>query len=148
MTKATPLKSIVLYADDDTDDLQLVEEAFIKYKTNVELVTVPDGVQALAYLRNLSHFDPTPCLIILDINMPRMNGKEVLVSIRNMNRFEEVPVVLFSTSSQPQDKDFATLHRAGFITKPIDIKQVDAIADTFIEHCNEEARKNIRRQFR
>jgi len=136
----------VLYADDDRDDLELVKDAFAQYSNNVDVVTVMNGSEALSYLDQLSAFDPTPCLIILDINMPVFNGKEVLVKIRQMDRFKSLPVVLFSTSSQPTDINFARRYDAGFITKPLDMQQMEIITDQFIEHCTEEIRKKIRRQ--
>ncbi len=107
-----------------------------------------DGSEAISYLTNLSQFDPTPCLVILDINMPRMTGKEALIKLRQLDRFETVPVMLFTTSSLPSDIEFARRYKAGFLTKPIDIRQMDVITDQFIEHCTEEVRKNIRRKLK
>ncbi|MES2881506.1 MAG: response regulator [Bacteroidota bacterium] len=144
MTKLTPSKNIVLYADDDADDLELVEEAFARYASNVEVISFIDGTGALSYLQNLSPVDASPCLIILDINMPVINGKEVLLRLRQMQRFESVPVVLFTTSSQPMDKTFAEKNNAGFVTKPLDVKQMQIITDQFIDHCTDEIRNNLR----
>lgn len=136
-------KNIVLYADDDIDDLQLIKEAFSPYSDKVELVTVSDGLEAITYLENIPVHQPAPCLIILDINMPRMNGKEALKVIRELNRFDEVPAILFTTSSQTKDKDFAKTYNAGFLTKPTDYNQVDLIAGQFIEHCTGEIKNNL-----
>lgn len=146
MTKSITPKNIVLYADDDPDDLQLVNEAFAQYAKDVEVVTVTDGRSALNYLENLPELEPAPCLIILDVNMPVFDGKQVLVQLRDMERFKDVPVVLFTTSSLPSDKTFAGLYKAGFITKPLNLKQMELIIDQFIEHCVEEVKKKIRRQ--
>lgn len=146
MTKYTQPKNIVLYADDDPDDLELVKDAFSNYSSNVEVIACNNGIQALSYINNLSPEDPTPCLIILDINMPILSGKEVLVRLREKERFSDIPVVLFTTSSQPSDKNFATQYKAGFITKPIDTKQMAYIADKFIDHCAEEIKNKIRKQ--
>lgn len=143
-----PPKHIVLYADDDPDDLALVQEAFEKYADNVDVVTVSDGFEAISYLNGLDHFEPAPCLIILDINMPRMNGKEALQKIRNLQRFEGIPVVLFTTSSFLLDKDFATKYAAGFITKPLDSRQIKIIAEQFVSHCTDEIKKSIQRKMR
>jgi CheY-like chemotaxis protein len=146
MNKAATPKNIVLYADDDPDDLELVEDSFARYAKNVDVITARDGSQALSYLLRLSEDDPTPCLIILDINMPVLNGKEVLKKLREMPQFESVPVVLFTTSSLPQDQNFAKKYNAGFVTKPLDITQMELITEIFIDRCTDEIKKNIRRR--
>ncbi len=146
MTQSITPKNIVVYADDDPDDLELVQDAFAQYSNNVEVVSFIDGISALSWLQSLSPFDPKPCLVILDVNMPVLNGKEVLIRIRQLENFESLPVVLFTTSSQPQDKSFAAQYGAGFVTKPLDIKQMEIITDQFINHCAEEIRNKIRRQ--
>jgi CheY-like chemotaxis protein len=144
MTTEMSARNIILYAEDDPDDVQLVQDAFNQYANNVDLVTVGDGMEALTYLKNISTNDPTPCLIILDINMPRMDGKEALVQIREIKRFENIPAILFTTSSQPRDKEFAQKYNSGFITKPIDVTQMDVIACKFIEHCADEIQKEMK----
>ncbi|HEV7622090.1 MAG TPA: response regulator [Flavisolibacter sp.] len=135
----------VVYADDDIDDLDLVKDSFRQYSNNVQVITFKDGSQVLSYLKSLSAIDTPPCLIILDINMPIINGKDVLIRIRQIERYKSVPVVLFTTSSQPQDQSFANQYNAGFITKPLGIQQMEMITEQFIDHCAEEIRKNIRR---
>jgi CheY-like chemotaxis protein len=100
----------------------------------------------LSYLASLDHFDPAPCLIILDINMPRLDGKEALKKIRTMPRYAEIPVVLFTTSSYTLDREFARQNKAGFITKPLDVRQIESIADQFVQHCTDEIKKSIRKQ--
>jgi CheY-like chemotaxis protein len=145
MTKPTSPRNIVFYADDDVDDLELVQDAFSQYAHNVEVVTAKDGSQALSYLQGLNEGDPKPCLIILDVNMPFFNGKEVLKRIRAIDHFETVPVVLFTTSSMPSDQGFAEKYKAGFVTKPLDISQMEVITELFIDHCSDEIKKKIRR---
>ena len=145
MTKSISPRNIVLYADDDIDDLELVISSFEQYSNNVEVITFRDGTEILEYLNKRTSLDPTPCLIILDINMPLLNGKEALVKIRNMPGYESVPVVLFSTSSQPSDGTFAKKYNAGFMTKPLEHAQMRIITDQFIDHCNDDIRKNIRK---
>ena len=139
-----PDKKTIVYADDDPDDIELLKEAFYCMTENVELITCSNGAETLDYLKALSPQEPTPCLIILDINMPILGGKETLSRLRSIDRFVETPVVLFSTSSQTHDKDFARQHKAGFISKPLDIREMAKIADSFIDHCTEEVKKSLR----
>ena len=147
MTQTTPPTHLVLYADDDVDDIRFVEESFSETTQNIELITTYNGIDLLKYLQSLKPLDPNPCLIILDVNMPRLNGKETLLKIREMDRFRSVPVVLFTTSSTELDKNFARNYNAGFVTKPLDNAQMKNITDRFIEHCSDEVKKLIRRSY-
>ena len=84
MTQSLPPKNIVFYADDDLDDLELVKDAFAQYAKDVEVLTATDGSKALSYLSNLKKYDTIPCLIILDVNMPVIDGKETLLRLRRL----------------------------------------------------------------
>jgi CheY-like chemotaxis protein len=148
MTKSTPPKNIVVYADDDPDDIQLVLDSFSRYSTNVEVLTFRDGLQTLSYLQNISGIDSLPCLIILDINMPRLDGKETLIRIRQIEELVETPVVMFTTSFFPLDPTFAEEYKAGLIKKPLDVRQMELITDQFIEFCTEDIKKRIRGKIR
>jgi CheY-like chemotaxis protein len=148
MSNPVTPRNVVFYADDDADDLELVQDAFARYANNVEVVTSKDGAQALAYLQSLQEGASIPCLIILDINMPLMNGREVLKKIKLMPRLDSIPVVLFSTSSSPQDQEFAIKYNAGLVTKPLHVSQMEMITDLFIEHCSDEIRRNISKHSR
>lgn len=138
-------KHIVVYADDDHDDLDFVERAFADYTHTVELVSFPQAKKALEFLESLAEQNICPCLIILDINMPEINGKELLVRLRNHKHYTFTPIVLFSTSSAPWDIRFAEKHQAVLITKPITYEQMDTIMEEFIQHCSEEVRNSIKR---
>lgn len=142
MTQSPP-RQIVLHADDDPDDIQLVREAFATHTKNVEVISLHDGFEALAWLKSLGAASRKPCLIILDINMPRMDGKETLQHIRTMTQFDTVPVMLFTTSAQRFDQEFAQRYNAGFLTKPIDDRQMDTIIKNFLAYCSEEVRNEI-----
>ena len=144
MTKSTPPKGLVLYADDDQDDLQLIKDAFSKYSETVRLLTFEDGASILNYIKKLTSFEPLPCLIILDINMPGMNGKEVLRRIRQIHEYQEVPIVLFSTSTLPSEADFAMSFGAGFVTKPLYTQQIDQLVEYIIQNCSDDTKKWFR----
>ncbi|HUC82960.1 MAG TPA: response regulator [Flavisolibacter sp.] len=146
MTKALPNKSLVLYADDDPDDLDLVKEAFSIYAYAVDLKTFKDGVELLKEVSTMDPYSPLPCLIILDINMPRMNGKEVLHRLRNMRGYENVPIVLFSTSTLPSEREFARSFGAGFITKPLYTEQIHLLIEQMLDHCSDELQERLKRK--
>lgn len=146
MTKSLPPKSLVLYADDDTDDRALLLEAFHDYSHVIDMLTFKDGIELLHFIDQLSPLLPAPCLIILDINMPRLNGIEILKKLRSKKELAEVPVVLFSTSTQPAEKAVAHHLNAGFVTKPLIASQIHQIVDELLMHCNEEIKQRLNRK--
>lgn len=146
MTMSQPPKSLVLYADDDPDDLALIQDAFSPLFHAVELQTFADGQLLLHYLDTLQPLQPAPCLIILDINMPRMNGKEVLQKLRRQQETQDTPVVLFSTSTLPSEAAFAKKFNAGFVTKPLVTSQIQQIVEELLAHCSEDVKKRLNRR--
>lgn len=147
MTQSLPPKSLVLYADDDRDDIDLVTDAFNEFSQSIELKTFSNGLELLEFLKSTGPLEPLPCLIILDINMPKMDGKETLSELRDLDGYEEIPVVLFSTSTLPSEKAFARSFGAGFVTKPLHMSQIHQLVDQMLAHCSEVKRnfKNMRR---
>ena len=125
---------IVLYAEDDIDDANYIRKVFAEKHANINLVVVSNGSDALDFLKQLG--EQKISLIILDINMPKMDGREALVRIRSMKRFQNVPTILFTTSAMEPDKKFARSYHAEYIRKPAMIHQMDAIVDHFINICN------------
>ena len=129
-------KSLVFYTDDDEDDREFVAEAFQLHDDYIELKMFTDGIELL------NHIDlqpqPHPCLIILDLNMPKIDGKDTLRMLRQKHGYENVPVVVFTTSSLPADSYFAQHYKAGFITKPLDLRQMTSIVERFLEYCSDE----------
>ena len=144
MNKVLLPDNLVIYVDDDPDDRELVRDAFYKHVNKVEMLCFGSGSEALSYLAE-TKADRMPCLIILDINMPILGGKEILVRLRQMDKFQTVPVVLFSTSTMPDDKQFAECNGAGIITKPLSMHQMEAVILLFIDHCQLEIQKALRK---
>ena len=133
-------KHTIVYAEDDLDDLFIVKQAFEKHD-HIEVVHAPDGKRALVTLEEMAEQNTLPCLVILDINMPVMNGREALQAIRKHPQLISVSVVLFSTSNSPSDAEFAQKHDAVLVTKPIEYSDLENIAATFVEQCNFEINK-------
>ena len=129
----------VLLVDDDPGDVLLVREAFDDHKVGNLLSVVSDGVQALEYVRaEGSYVDAArPDLILLDLNLPRKSGIEVLEEIKTDASLSTIPVVVLTTSEAEEDIVRAyKLHANAYITKPVDFEQftriVHQIDDFFI----------------
>jgi CheY-like chemotaxis protein len=129
----------VLLVEDDAGDVLLIREAFEDHKVGNVLSVVSDGVEAMDYVRGEgSYADITrPDLILLDLNLPRKSGIEVLAEIKNDPALSMIPVVVLTTSEAEEDIVGAyKLHANAYITKPVDFEQftkiVHQIDDFFI----------------
>jgi CheY-like chemotaxis protein len=129
----------VLLVEDDAGDVLLIREAFEDHKVGNVLSVVSDGVEAMDYvLGEGSYADITrPDLILLDLNLPRKSGIEVLAEIKNDPALSMIPVVVLTTSEAEEDIVGAyKLHANAYITKPVDFEQftkiVHQIDDFFI----------------
>ncbi|WP_404394090.1 response regulator [Pseudoalteromonas phenolica] len=116
----------ILMADDDEDDRLLAQDALEESRVLNAVQFVKDGVELLEYLRNEGQFTsaqkyPRPNLILLDLNMPRMDGREALREIKKDPALRSIPVVILTTSKEEEDKlrgyDSGA---ASYITKPVD----------------------------
>ena len=133
-------KHTIVYAEDDLDDVFILKQAFERHD-HIEVVHAPDGKIALVMLEGMARVNVLPCLVILDINMPVMNGREALQAIRTSTDLSKLPVVLFSTSNSPADRMFAESHEAILITKPVEFANLERIVEQFIHRCNFEINK-------
>jgi CheY-like chemotaxis protein len=126
----------VLLVEDDPGDVQLTKEAFEEHKVRNRLTVVSDGVHALAYLRRDATVYPDavrPDLILLDLNLPRVDGREVLQEIKGDPDLRSIPVVVLTTSQADEDivRSY-NLHANAYVTKPVDfdrfisvVRQID-----------------------
>ncbi|MEO0352301.1 MAG: response regulator [Cyanobacteria bacterium P01_A01_bin.15] len=115
-------KSIdILLVEDDTVDVMTVRRAFKKGKVSNPLHVTSNGLEALDLLRSPnSPLRHSRCLILLDLNMPKMNGIEFLKELRQDPDFHKIPVIVLTTSGQEKDRVEAyNLHVAGYILKPV-----------------------------
>ena len=112
----------VLLVEDDHVDTMTVERSFKDLNVRNPLATVSNGEEALEYLRNEDN--ERPCVILLDLNMPRMNGIELLKILKADDELKMIPVVILTTSEDIRDKVAAFgLSVAGYIVKPTDYKK-------------------------
>jgi two-component system response regulator len=116
----------ILLVEDSPSDTELTVEALKGAKVRNHLSIVEDGVQAMEFLRRLGSYAqaPRPDLIMLDLNLPRKDGREVLAELKADEKLKTIPVVVLTTSSAEQDVLRAyNLHANCYITKPVDFNQ-------------------------
>lgn len=121
-----PERSItILMADDDEDDRLLTRDALVESRLPSDFHCVEDGVELMRYLRRQDHYAdeqryPSPNLILLDLNMPRMDGREALAEIKADPALRSIPVIILTTSKAEEDmmKGYG-LGAASYITKPV-----------------------------
>ena len=133
----------VLLVEDDPGDVLLIREAFADNKVRNRLHVVSDGVDALAFLRREGeHADaPQPDLVLLDLNLPRKDGREVLAEVKRDDALRHIPVVVLTTSKAEEDvlKSYK-LHANAYVTKPVDferfidvVRQIDEFFVTVVK---------------
>ena len=123
----------ILLVEDDPADVLLTQEALLGSKIRNNLHVVDDGVEALAFLRQEGTYRdvPRPDLILLDLNMPRKDGREVLADIKEDPDLKTIPVAVLTTSSQDEDilKSYE-LHANCYITKPVGLEQFATVVQS------------------
>ena len=116
----------ILLVEDSPGDVRLTQEALADAKIRNRISVVNDGLEALAFLQQEGQYEgaPRPDLILLDLNMPRMDGRELLAAIKLKDGLKTIPVVVLTTSDADADilKSYE-LQASCYITKPVDLEQ-------------------------
>ncbi len=128
----SPLRKTILLVEDNPGDVRLMQEVFGKSGINIKLFVAADGVEALAFLHRQNGYQESvrPDLIVLDLNLPRKDGREVLAEIKTDPNLRRIPVVVLTTSEAEEDiLKIYDLNGNCYITKPADL-------DAFINILN------------
>ncbi|MEV4312776.1 response regulator [Actinocrispum sp. NPDC049592] len=129
----------ILLVEDDPGDVLMTREALEHHKVHNTLHVVSDGVEAMQFVRKQAPYEdvPRPGLILLDLNLPRKNGQEVLAELKGDPELRAIPVVILTTSEAEEDilRSY-NLHANAYITKPVDfdrfVQVVRQIDDFFL----------------
>ena len=123
----------IVLADDDIDDQELLTEAIKDINPYIELITITNGNKAISFLNDLPE-GTVPSLIVLDYNLPEVNGAEILQSIQPLKRFEEVTKVVWSTSNSPVFKKACLDYGAhAYLVKPSDLAVIQRLAQQILD---------------
>lgn len=122
----------VLLVEDDPEDVELTMEVMQMTKMKLDIEVASDGVEALEMLNETYKTDKTelPDIILLDLNMPRMNGHELLMTLKKDERFRKIPVVILTTSKS--EADITKSYEEGvscFITKPVGLTEFQSVVE-------------------
>jgi CheY-like chemotaxis protein len=125
----------ILIADDDPEDMELIEDAILLAEPTAELHKFTNGLSAYEYLRTRSD-DELPCLIILDYNMPQLTGAEVLSSLSKQPRYRPIPKIVLSTSNSTlHKKECMNSGATEYFTKPSSMKDLNNLAKKMVTFC-------------
>ncbi len=133
-------RKIIFLVEDNKADVRLIQEAFKNSSLSHEMLTVRDGIEAMAFLRREGEYNsaPRPDLILLDLNLPKKDGREVLAEIKTDSKLKRIPVIVLTTSHNEDDIFHSyDLHVNCYITKSRNISQlfkiVKRIEDFWLE---------------
>ena len=127
----------ILLIEDNEGDILLTREAFEESKIVNSITAIRDGSQAIRFFENLTNKEDIPHLVLLDINLPKVNGHEVLIYIKNHAKYKSIPVIVLTTSASKKEiLECYKNHVNCYIVKPIDlsdfIKAISKIEDFWI----------------
>ena len=126
----------ILIADDDLEDMELIEEAFLNVQPAVQLFKFTNGKLAIEYLNAIQDVE-LPCLMVLDYNMPEINGSEMLSHLKKQKRYSAIPKVVLSTSNAPLYIHECMSHGAtDYMVKPDNIKELNLLAQRLLSLCD------------
>jgi CheY-like chemotaxis protein len=131
---------VILMADDDPEDCMLTRDALIESRLANKINTVADGEELMDYLWNRGKYQdpesaPRPGLILLDLNMPRLDGREALALIKSDPSLRRIPIVVLTTSKAEEDVFRSyDLGANSYITKPVSFEAMVAVTKTFTQY--------------
>ena len=128
-------QTTILYIDDDQDDLLIFEESVNTLYPDVTLYKAQSSEAGIDILNQLeSERKPFPSLIMIDMNMPKMNGRETLQHIRSHEKWNEIPVAIFTTSANQDDIEFCKNFGSACITKPMNFSDFSVTLQKLFSH--------------
>lgn len=128
-------RPIILCVDDDPDDREMIKDVLHTIDPQYVVVEASDGREALNYLRSQEGMGNPPRLIILDMNMPRLSGRETLAILKSEAETEPIPVVVFTTSSAYADSSFCNRFGVEMVTKPPTYEELKSQIKRFLTYA-------------
>lgn len=128
-------KKHILWADDDIDDLMLMRHVLQDLDEDYNIKEVCNGQEAIEYLEARKEKNDLPCLVILDMNMPVLNGKETLKIIKKDEALKDIPLVFFTTSNSELDRMYCKRYGVEMVTKPPQYNNLKEAVKNLLNYC-------------
>lgn len=125
----------ILHIDDDPDDQQLFTNALRSVSEHSQIIKAVDGSDGLDLLFLMKKSNSLPCMIVLDINMPKLNGRETCIAIKKDEVLSKIPLIILSTSSSILDITFFKALNVEYITKPTEYDHIVDVASAILSQC-------------
>jgi CheY-like chemotaxis protein len=132
-------KPVILYAEDDQDDFEILKDALLQQTDQFNLVQAQNGIEVISYLD-----DQSPGLIVLDLNMPVMDGKQTLKWLKEHEDYKKIPVMIFTTSSREEDLKLCKSYECTFFRKPTLYRDLLHVVQIMLQMCVQDSdRKKV-----
>ena len=135
MENKLPGKFTILWADDDQDDLLIMRDVMQTVSSKCEVIEVENGRKVMDYLRTAQVTKSFPCLIVLDMNMPIMSGRDTLAALKADPVLRTLPVAVFTTSSSELDRVFCRRYGVDMLTKPLTYAGMKQVVAGLLNIC-------------
>lgn len=126
----------ILWAEDDADDRHVISEIVNAYSDQYRVEEVENGCEVLHYLHAITDLKELPCLVVLDINMPKLNGMETLATIKRDDRYKDLTVAVFTTSNNALDRKICERYGAPMLTKPSSYERFRQAVAELLQLCH------------
>lgn len=128
-------KPVILYAEDDQDDFEVLNDALMQQTDQFNLIQAFNGTDVISFLNQ--HSPSLPSLIVLDLNMPVMDGKQTLKWLKEQETRRNIPVMIFTTSSREEDLKLCKSHDCTFFRKPTLYRDLLHVVQVMLQMCEE-----------
>lgn len=126
---------LIVCLDDDPDDRELLTNAIKDVDSSFKVINGDNGIKGMYILEQLKQIGQVPCLIILDLNMPLMDGEQTLAEIKKDDVLGKIPVVVFTTSSMEKNNSFFVKHGVPVVIKPVKYGSIVEQVRELLSHC-------------
>lgn len=130
-----PLIKTILYVDDDADDREMLGDVMQMVSPELKVMFAENGLHAIELLDVTKESKYLPCLIVLDLNMPYLNGRQTFERIKADTELRIIPVVILTSGESPADKSFFGNQGIPYFTKPVKLSDMESLASDLITFC-------------